>query len=491
MEKTKIKYDIALNCQSGKTTKTLSNIKKNSKADNIYLTAAQNHIAEDAIEKAKEQNLRLDLITPNATQLFQDRFKEGIVTPQNLIGLCNYSTIKTLPLLLGGEAKFGIKQNIYVDESDQVYMFERSVKNPSIRDTEIDWIIQNNLVSSATGITSSFQDVAYLLQNIEFNIIEPYPGFQGLEDAYYRNIDPAIFEEVFKARKNDTDLPKRFSALIESLPQNTIINIFSKNADQEWLKGKLKNAGLFNGIVKEQTSIIIGANSLGRSASFSQNCILYYRKVFPCFSQVEQALGRVNGTTRPYIATTAAIWDFVSAGFQWKKEALEEGAFHFNTEERVKYFENKPVPKPSKFSNPRAVRTVTELKKEHLSGSKHNLVEKYEMIFIGEKLWKEKWAGDEVGRTLLSIANEQHPGLGVYEAVSKGGYKTIMNIKEETKFRDGSRVVNVRLGKNRNKSGWGYVIIKVGEYSGEYSFYQHNGKISSSKSTYVGCLSAA
>lgn len=491
---------LSLHCQGGKTTDSLSDIKASPFRDNFYLCADQNHILEDAKRKASLQNLSLSNINDVSNRVYRHRFSDGIIVPHSMIGLCNISTLQNLKLLLGAKKKFNLEQHLYLDESDKYGPLEYVLKNPSMRDHSIDWIYKNNLVDVMHLITASWQDIPYLDIPMKFNIIPPYPGLMGMDSAIPHRVEERIFLEVYEAFEAGNAVPQAFISLVSTCPRNTIINICSRTDMQKWLTEGLNNAGLrdyisnedagmYNHISKEDTPIIVGGHSLGRSSSFAQNSIIYWRKSLPTFSQVEQALGRINGTVQPYILTTTRIYDFAIAGFEWKKKALKDGALHLPTKERVEYFKNSEVPNPSKFSNTKVIRTISNARSKALAGQKANLVEQYEAIYIGD-LWNEPWEGTAPGKAMKNLAEVQHPYLNLADLVAAKGYKTIMNEEEEGKFRSGDRIASVRFGKRRDKPGWGYVIIQLQDYVGEYSYYNHDMSISCNKELRVGNLSA-
>jgi hypothetical protein len=201
-------------------------------------------------------------------------------------------------------------------------------------------------------------------------------------------------------------------------------------------------------------------------------------------------LGRALGTVTPHFITTQQDKDEMENYYHNMQQICREEIVLMPGPERKKYIENKLTwINPRKVANPKLNR-ITESKKVHKPGNTTNLVEKYFSLYVGEDLcngeeWRNEWRNDwgAAANKIFEIFKQQNPDIVLPKDYSR---KSIQNIDEVNKFRDGSRIADIRVGQDYSRKGRAYVIIRTGEYTGTYSFYNYDGSLLSNETVSQG-----
>jgi hypothetical protein len=191
------------------------------------------------------------------------------------------------------------------------------------------------------------------------------------------------------------------------------------------------------------------------------------------------------GTLIPHIFCTQRDKDQMMNYYENMTILCKEEIIMMPGEKRADYAENSLTwIDPRSVANPKLNRRIYAHER-NMEGTKENCVEMYKDVWVGTEICSGKeWRGDggEAKKLVLKKFQEENPDIPI-----KGHIKGIQHQDELSRFRDGSeRIADVRVGQDYSRPGRAYIIIRTGEYKGEFSFYNYDGELFSTKTIIEG-----
>jgi hypothetical protein len=474
--------------QVGKTTFGINTIKSNPLRDHYFATHDQNSVLDDAVGKAIKLGVTPWFLSDKKSNN-NERTKDLLNMsrdPRVFFGLGNMSQLSEIEHLAYAAQLSGNKQHLHIDEIHKFCLEPESSKETQ-RDSWLRIIIKKRFVDFLSTYSASAHDVL-MAPYVTFDkatIISPYEGQKAFEDIVWHLKDQNFFNKTREAYKNNERPPTEFIDFISQYP-TMIVNIHTKNEFHFWLVRNVPDYRQYNQKFKEDSPHLVGGLSLGMSSSFDSNFIMFNRSTNTHRALMWQAVGRVYGRKIPHVCCTEEDKEEMENYYENMQKLCKEEIILMPGEERSKYIEDKFTwVNPISVANPKLIRKITT-SKTYKEGSQENCVETYHSIWVGTELASgEEWRGDggKAAQEIEKKFRQQNPDIKL-EGISKA----IQEKEEVYKFRDGKRVADYRIGQNYSQPGRAYVIIRTGEYKGDYSFFNHDGTILSNRQLKVGTI---
>jgi len=478
--------------QVGKTTKGINTCKENPDRDHYFMTHDLKSVKRDFETKARLAGLNvtnsLDTSPKNRTyynKTVRNRLEGLPYSPSVWAGLGNIKQLSNMQRLALSSRLHNIPQHVHIDEIHKFALEPNGIRKQ--RDNFLKILFKEEYVDYISLYTASGHDI---LMAPYFNfdsctIISPYEGFKGIEKAKWHIKSQEYFNRIRNAFNLSEVPPTDFIDDLLEYPR-MIVNIDSRNNFHDWIVDHIPQYKQYNQHHKVDGDHLTGGNSLGMSSTFLSNTLMLNRLSNTHRAAKWQAWGRALGKLTPHFICTQQDKDEMENYYHNMQQICREEIILMPGPDRAKYIENKLTwINPHKVANPKLKR-ITDSKKVPKPGSITNLVEKYISVYVGEELCNGKeWRNDggAAANKVFQIFKEQNPDVVLPKDYI---FKAIQDIDEVTKFRSGSRIVDVRVGQNYSRKGRAYVIIRTGEYTGTYSYYNYDQSLLSNETVRQG-----
>lgn len=488
-KKTQIGGIFSIMPQVGKTTEGINTIKINRTDDHIFLTHDLNSVLEDFIRKCVKVGIYPELLSDKISNQ-KKRADNLLRTPREswiLAGLGNISQLEQAERLFFSGNLSGIKQHLHIDEIHK-FCLEFWSKKAIKRDSWLQIAIAANLVDNIWMYSASGHDIL-MAPYITFDsckIIEPYLGYRGFESAVFHIKSQGFFDRARDAHKHGDRPPVDFiDFILEYL--SMMVNISTKNSFHDWLAHHVPEYKQYNQKFKNDSEYLVGGLGLGMSSSFGSNMVMFNRRSNSHVALKWQAFGRAYGPIPPHICCTAKDKAEMDNYYENMQKLVSEEIIMLPGKERAKYAESLIWTNPRNVPNPKLHRDF-KIVKRNKEGSTDNVVEDYHSIYVGTELapGDKEWRNNQApAKKILKMFLDQNPDI---ELPFNYSMKGIQDREELTKFRQGERIPDIRIGQNYSKPGEAYVIIRRGNYEGTYSFYNYDGALLSSEEITEGTI---
>lgn len=508
MQKTKLSTTInaviSKECQSGKTTWVINKILDEQNCDHFLFTYDKTPVLQDAIHKfyseAEKRGLRPKLITDkkDLNKVHKDRLK-GLVYPVVCIFFGNINHFRATKVLLSMSKHTGIPQHFYLDEIHRYTLGEDMESDVQI-DNFVNELLKNNQSDYLWCISATSHDLLHT--DLEFGeesiVLEPYPGFKGLRQARWVNIEDYVFKELlasYRRYKNegiDSDLPREIYEVIDVYAaKDMLINLNPEQKFHEWMASKIIDGGSYNGTVKSLIGNFIGKYSMSMSTTFpDHNKILYYNKMNSSaqVGAVVQELGRVNGRKTPVIITTKAVQKAVLSYLEFNDSIITKEVYKLPARQRQSwlnsYLHENPEHIPGRKHKKNRVITSFAINTE---GSKDTCNEEFKQLYLPE-VYNKEWKGKGIGLEIKEAIKNRDPNL--YNLIKDMSYLTDTDTRDDGtiwhKNREGN--AQVRFGKDWSQHGYVSIVIRKSMETGFESFYDVTGALCTNKTENMGYI---
>ena len=478
--------------QVGKTTKGINTCKENSDRDHYFMTHDLKDVKRDFETKARLAGLNaiysLDT-SPKNKRYYHETVRnrlEGLpYVPSVWAGLGNINQLNNMQQLALSSRLHNISQHVHIDEIHK-FALEPNCKQKQ-RDNFLKILFKEKYVDYVSLYTASGHDIlmAPYFTFDSCKIISPYEGFKDIEKAEWHIRSQEYFNKIKNAFKLDEVPPIDFIDDVLEYPR-MLVNIDSRTNFHAWMERHIPQYKQYNQHHKVHGDYLTGGHSLGMSSTFQNNVLMYNRSSSTHRAAKWQAWGRALGTLTPHFIITQQDKDEIENYYQNMQQICREEIVLMPGPERAEYIENNLIwINPHKVANPKVTR-ITESKKVHKPGNTTNLVEKYFSLYVGEDLcngeeWRNDWGA--AANKIFEIFKQQNPDIVLPKDYIR---KSIQNIDEVNKFRDARRITDIRVGQDYSRKGRAYVIIRTGEYTGTYSYYNYDGSLLSNETVSQG-----
>lgn len=472
--------------QVGKTTYGINTMKTSVGTDNYYMCHDLNSVLDDALMKADKAGLRVDGLLKDevsVSRVRSARLSGEDTGTHTLFGLGNIAQLARVENLAFASTSSGHIQSVHIDEIHKMAL-EPNPKREAQRDNWLDFAIRRDYFDELTVYSASAHDII-MAPYITFDnvrILKPYAEFKSLEKAMWHIKSEDYFNSIYEAYENNGRPP---SAFIDDMLQfpNMLLNIDTTNAFHQWVEERIPEFKQYNQKNKSEGDYLVGGLAMGMSQTFESNFLMMHRRSPTHRALKYQAGGRPLGKKIAHFIVTQTDKDELLNYYENMKILCTEEVIRLPGAERAKFAESLTWINPSTVANPKLRRRVKS-NRAHRPGKEENCVEDYYSVFVGKEIFSgEEWRGDggAAGDKVLEIFKAQNPDIDT----SGKRRKTIQNRDELTKFRE-ELTKDIRIGQDYSRPGRAYVIIRTGEYEGNYSFYNYDGELLSNETKVEG-----
>jgi hypothetical protein len=473
--------------QVGKTTAGINTMKDSVGTDNYYMSHDLYSVLDDALMKADKAGLRVNGLLDDkklASKIRSARLSGEDTGAHTLFGLGNITQLAAVEDLAYASTGSGYIQSVHIDEIHKMAL-EPNPKREAQRDNWVKFAIERKYFDELNMYSASAHDII-MAPYITFDnvrILKPYDGYKSMEEAEWHIRSQDYFNAILEAYQNDEKPPNAFIDDMLEYP-TMLLNISTVNAFHEWIEEHVPEFKQYNQKNKSEGNYLVGGLAMGMSQTFESHFLMLNRRSPSHRAAKWQAAGRPLGTKRPHYFVTQIDKDELLNYYENMKILCTEEIISLPGEKRAKFAESLTWINPSTVCSPKLRRQVTS-NRQHLPGNEENCVEDYHSVFVGKDIANgEEWRGDSgaYADKVLEIFQSQNPDIEL-----SGRRKSIQNRDELTKFRD-TNTRDIRVGQDYSRPGRAYVIIRTGEYVGNYSFYNYDGKLLSRETRIEGSI---